>query len=159
MSDSQTRVSDAESHAESDIELHLESHTGTDLELHSESHTGTDLELHSESHTGIQVVCGSHSKSLYCWNECMELEWRTELDSKVYSTPFYHYFPSAGMECICICSTRGVLYLVDAGSGRVLTQEELPGEIFSSPVCVGDSIIVGCRDDYLYCISLSVQED
>ncbi len=128
------------------------SHTNIHLEI--ESHTGTGTAPDAVSHTGTKVICGSHDKCLYCWNEDMEVEWRTELDSEVYSTPFHHYFPGAGLECVCVCSTSGVLYLVDSGSGRVLGQKRLPGEVFSSPVCVGDSILLGCRDDYLYAITL-----
>ena len=126
----------------------------TDI-LKLESRTGMDIRTDMEFHTGSKILCGSHSKALYCWNENLRLQWRTELDSEVYSTPFHHYFPQARVACVCVCSTAGVLYLVNPRSGRVLCRKRLPGEVFSSPVCVGDSVILGCRDDHLYSMTLS----
>jgi acyl-CoA synthetase len=32
----------------------------------------------------------------------------------------------------------------------------LPGDIFSSPLMIGGRIFVGCRDDYLHCVSLEI---
>ena len=139
----------------------------------------------SASNSGTKLLCGSHSKFLYCWNEDLELEWKTELDSEVYSIPCYckvqavsggrlktvshvdkivshnasHVDTSreTSCDCVCVCSSRGVLYLVDAASGCVVAKTALGGEVFSSPVCVDGCIVVGCRDDHVYCIYCSAE--
>lgn len=38
---------------------------------------------------------------------------------------------------------------------RVLATGKLPGEVFSSPVAIGGSMYVGCRDDNVYAVDLS----
>ena len=45
--------------------------------------------------------------------------------------------------------------IFDLRSGEVLASCQLPGEVFSSPVVVGDYLVVGCRDDYVYCLEIS----
>lgn len=45
---------------------------------------------------------------------------------------------------------------IDDGSKRMgavlaLCGVELPGQVFSSPVFVDDYVLIGCRDDHLYC--------
>lgn len=43
-------------------------------------------------------------------------------------------------------------------SGEDVIQEfaklDLEGDIFSSPVMIGGTIFVGCRDDYVHCLKL-----
>lgn len=122
--------------------------------------------------SGTKLFCGSHSKFLYCWNEDLELEWKTELDSEVYSIPCYCQVQSSGghfktmshanktvshdmsLDCMCICSSCGVLYLLDIASGRVVAKTTLPSKVFSSPVCVDGRVVVGCRDDHVYCVKV-----
>lgn len=117
-----------------------------------------------QSHTGTKILCGSHDKCLYCWNENLELEWRTELDSEVYSIPSYFpvRFPAPhqhiGLQCISICSSAGVLYLVNMHSGCVICELKLPSEVFSSPICLENNVIVGCRDNYIYCIEAFLKQ-
>uniref|UniRef100_UPI00358DE405 beta-alanine-activating enzyme isoform X2 n=1 Tax=Myxine glutinosa TaxID=7769 RepID=UPI00358DE405 len=48
-------------------------------------------------------------------------------------------------------TTEGVVYILD-GEGKVLSHYALPGELFSSPILHGDLILVGCRDDNIYCL-------
>lgn len=108
----------------------------------------------TEFHTGTKILCGSHNKHLYCWNQNLKLEWRTELDSAVYCIPT-RATGYDGVQCVCVCSSSGVLYLVNASNGLVLTKMQLPNEVFSSPVCVDNCIVLGCRDDYVYCIEVA----
>ena len=108
---------------------------------------------------GIKIFCGSHDKYLYCWNGNLELEWRTKLDSELYSIPFFNCIESKehgdDLFCLCVCSTAGVLYVVDARKGSILTMLRLPGDLFSSPVSVDNCIILGCRDNNIYCVKLT----
>ncbi|KAL2337423.1 hypothetical protein Fmac_011869 [Flemingia macrophylla] len=69
---------------------------------------------------------------------------------------------------ICICSSSGGIHLLrvnnnlseDANQQSRDVQEfarlHLPRDIFSSPLMIGGRIFVGCRDDYLHCISLEI---
>lgn len=59
---------------------------------------------------------------------------------------------SPGVACVCACTTSGLVYLLDIHNGGVLSSIRLPGEVFSSPVVVDNHILVGCRDDCIYCI-------
>ena len=67
---------------------------------------------------------------------------------------------------ICSRKTRcGDVFVVATVDGKVLILEFwgnhwsqlaeffLPGNVFGSPVAVGTSLLVGCRDDYLYCLT------
>ena len=129
--------------------------------------------------TQWRVLSGSHDRALYCWNEKLELEWRTEMDSEVYSTPCLFHFkipfqkrglcnpysksdPSASsttsscteLPCVCVCSTAGFIYVVELLRGTIIGSHELPWDIFSSPVVVDNCIVVGCRDDHVYCVEV-----
>lgn len=123
-----------------------------------------------------KIYCGSHDKGVYCWNERLKLEWKAELDSEVYSTPFLlslplavhnHHEPTASEQrkrstvmvtCLCVCSTAGFVYLLDAKRGKILGTHELPQDVFSSPVAVDNQLAVGCRDDGVYCLELTLSQ-
>ena len=134
---------------------------------------------------GVRVLCGSHDRCVYCWKAGEgERLWRTPLDSEIYATPFPFNLPtpsqtrapppvisvrtstntlqdqnnsrkSALASCVCACSTSGTVYLLDLHTGKQLVSLTLPGEIFSSPVVVDGCILVGCRDDCIYCIDVT----
>ncbi|XP_065851847.1 putative acyl-activating enzyme 19 isoform X2 [Euphorbia lathyris] len=68
---------------------------------------------------------------------------------------------------VCICASSGSVHLLrinldflgkENQSTKNVVEEvarlELQGDIFSSPVMLGGRIFVGCRDDYVHCISL-----
>ena len=55
---------------------------------------------------------------------------------------------------ILVCAaTSGQLCVLDK-DGSFLASAYLPGNIFSSPLYLNDSVIVGCRDNYLYKFSI-----
>lgn len=72
---------------------------------------------------------------------------------------------------LVVCSTNGAVDTLqlqpcdastDTGGPRLLSAVRghrvmLPGEGFSSPVAVRPWLVVGCRDDYLYCLSTASQ--
>jgi len=63
--------------------------------------------------------------------------------------------PAAGPLQLVVCNTDGmirVLQLDARGHLQVVQSAVLPGELFSSPVTLGCAIILGCRDDCLYCL-------
>lgn len=138
-----------------------------------------------EGGSEVRLFCGSHDSCVYCWDgRKRRLLWRTVLDSGIYSTPvacslhstettpLAHLpdsLPSTKrgspttdishpslLTCVCVCSSRGTLYLLDMVTGDVRASLKLPQDVFSSPVVVDNHIVVGCRDDCVYCIECSL---
>ncbi|KAK3100209.1 hypothetical protein FSP39_016338 [Pinctada imbricata] len=60
--------------------------------------------------------------------------------------------------CVLTSST-GSLHLVNTASGDLECCYTLPGEVFSSPVVYGDRIVVGCRDNFIYCLQYEKVKD
>ena len=52
-------------------------------------------------------------------------------------------------------TVAGEVEVTQMSSGAVVATLQLPGEIFSSAVCLGDCVYIGCRDDRLYCLQLA----
>lgn len=60
---------------------------------------------------------------------------------------------------VALASTDGTVCILDGEDGHMLISHTLPGELFSSPVVYNSSVVVGCRNDYVYCLKLSVKEE
>lgn len=109
------------------------------------------------------IMVGSHSCRGYCICPHGQLLWYCQADGPIYATPFA---VQASCECskgdvqgdfpiVCFVSSVGIIYIVKSADGTVLTQYQLPGEVFSSPVIKdGRILLVGCRDDHLYGLKL-----
>lgn len=98
------------------------------------------------------ILFGSHDNFLYCLDERTGVErWRAQFLTPVYSTPFVTSF-------IACSNTSGNLRLLDFSNGRLLAETQLDGEVFSSPVVTGQYVVIGCRDDYVYCFQLANQQ-
>ncbi|XP_078458863.1 beta-alanine-activating enzyme isoform X1 [Lampetra planeri] len=54
---------------------------------------------------------------------------------------------------VVAAGTDGLVCVLDE-QGNPVCSYRLPGEVFSSPVAWGDCLLVGCRDDYLYCLQI-----
>lgn len=66
---------------------------------------------------------------------------------------------------VVLCSTSGNLHLLqlqlagsNSSSSTVVDCVALPGEVFSAPVAVWPWVLLGCRDDNLYCCCCMVNE-
>lgn len=70
------------------------------------------------------------------------------VDSQVYGTP--STFPHRDFELTIFASTKGTLYIAN-NEGQVICSEKLSGEVFSSPIYFNEYLILGCRDNYVYC--------
>ncbi|XP_071343014.1 beta-alanine-activating enzyme [Trachinotus anak] len=109
-----------------------------------------------------RLLCGSHDGHLYCLN-CTDgsLLWTFRTSGKVYSTPcvFDGSAVGRGGALVGLASTDGTVWILDAENGQMLASHTLPGELFSSPVVYGQSLVVGCRNDYVYCLKLTVKEE
>ncbi|KAF3835112.1 hypothetical protein F7725_027670 [Dissostichus mawsoni] len=98
-----------------------------------------------------RVLCGSHDGCLYCLNAADgSLIWTFQTTGKVYSSP--------GI-LVALASTDGTVWILDGEDGGKLASFTLAGELFSSPVLHEHSLVVGCRNDYVYCLKLTVKED
>ena len=66
----------------------------------------------------------------------------------IYASPFA--FDHGRM--VIVGSTNGCLRVLSSQTGEILCETHIPGEgLFSSPICYLGYVIVGSRDDYLYC--------
>ncbi|XP_014662072.1 PREDICTED: acyl-CoA synthetase family member 4-like [Priapulus caudatus] len=110
------------------------------------------------------VAFGCHDNHVYCLSSSNgKLNWKVCLDSEVYSSPFIasaHVIANAKESVsvnaiVFVASTRGTLYMLDAETGNILTHYLLPYKVFSSPVALGNAVVVGCRDNFVYCMELS----
>ena len=55
---------------------------------------------------------------------------------------------------VCVGGVDGSVYAFASGDGTPLATCKLPGAVFSSPSVCASRVIVGARDDRLYCLEL-----
>uniref|UniRef100_A0A3B4A7S2 Uncharacterized protein n=1 Tax=Periophthalmus magnuspinnatus TaxID=409849 RepID=A0A3B4A7S2_9GOBI len=106
-----------------------------------------------------QVLCGSHDGYMYCLNiSDGALVWRFETSGRVYSSPFVFGASAlrSGETLVGLASTDGTVWILDVKTGLKRASHTFPGELFSSPVVHKGSLVIGCRNDYVYCLKLEV---
>ena len=82
----------------------------------------------------------------------MNIVWRTKVGSGV--TASVDVLEDDNL-LVC-CTTEGYVKLLDPDTGDVVfMSDKFQGEIFSSPVTIGEKIVLGCRDNILYCFNVS----
>ncbi|NXR10332.1 ACSF4 enzyme, partial [Semnornis frantzii] len=107
-----------------------------------------------------EVFVGSHDHFIYCCSTEGQLLWKFQATSSVYGAPFV--FQSGGCKdriLLAAVSTDGRVWILNAKTGTAEGAHKLPGEVFSSPVVWGTKLVVGCRNDYVYCLDLCVTEE
>nr|XP_055041777.1 beta-alanine-activating enzyme [Misgurnus anguillicaudatus] len=111
----------------------------------------------STSSASQMVTCGSHDGHIYCLNAVNgSLLWKFQTTGKVFSTPFVFDATPWGLRAlVAVCSTDGTVWILDGETGTLKAALCLPGELFSSPVVWGRTLVVGCRNDYVYCLELT----
>ncbi|XP_051930080.1 beta-alanine-activating enzyme isoform X1 [Hippocampus zosterae] len=103
-----------------------------------------------------RLLCGSHDGRLYCLNAADgSLLWTFQTAGKVFASPCAFDSGMRG-ELVGVASTDGTVYVLDARNGLVLCSRTLPGELFSSPVVCRRSLVVGCRNDFVYCLQIDI---
>ena len=107
------------------------------------------------------IFSGSHDSHVYCWErgcglDRYALKWKTRLDSEIYGTVSLanQIEGNASHALLCVCTTIGRIHLIQPYDGQILTNHALPGQIFSSPAHLYNFMTVGCRDNYIYCLSI-----
>ncbi|XP_041054843.1 beta-alanine-activating enzyme isoform X1 [Carcharodon carcharias] len=109
--------------------------------------------------TDQKIICGSHDCFVYCLDEDGNLVWKFETSKQVYSVPFV--FTNCDLDdrtLVAVISTDGNLWILAATTGELVASYSLPGEVFSSPVLWKKTLIVGCRNNYVYCLEMSALE-
>uniref|UniRef100_A0A131YKU0 Acyl-CoA synthetase family member 4-like protein n=1 Tax=Rhipicephalus appendiculatus TaxID=34631 RepID=A0A131YKU0_RHIAP len=102
----------------------------------------------STGDAGSCLVVGCHDNYVYkLSSKDGRVLWKTFLSAPIYSTLFCFH----DGKTYAGASTQGKLFIIDGHHGEVLSSYHLDNEVFSSPVVLGDHMIVGCRDNYVYC--------
>ncbi|KAM9678464.1 beta-alanine-activating enzyme isoform 3-T5 [Trichechus inunguis] len=102
-----------------------------------------------------EIFFGSHDCFIYCCNMKGHLQWKFEATSRVYATPFaFQNHNYSDETLLAAASTDGKLWILESKSGQLQSVYELPGEVFSSPVVWESILIIGCRNNYVYCLDL-----
>ncbi|XP_036057436.1 beta-alanine-activating enzyme isoform X2 [Onychomys torridus] len=102
-----------------------------------------------------ELFFGSHDCFLYCCSMEGHLQWKFETTARVYATPFaFSNQSGSGEALLAAASTDGKLWILESQSGKLRSVYELPGEVFSSPVVWESMLIIGCRNNYIYCLDL-----
>ncbi|XP_045690347.1 beta-alanine-activating enzyme isoform X2 [Phyllostomus hastatus] len=102
-----------------------------------------------------EIFFGSHDCFVYCCSMKGHLQWKFQTTSRVYSTPFaFHNHDRSDDMLLAAASTDGKLWILESKSGQLRSVYELPGEVFSSPVVWESMLIIGCRNNYVYCLDM-----
>jgi len=97
-------------------------------------------------HGQNSVLFGCHDHHLYLLDAASgRLIWKRELDSEIFASPD---FDASGR--IVAATVQGSVYLIDS-DGEVLSSFKPGGHVFSSPLFISGRIMVGSRDNFLYC--------
>ncbi|XP_022247333.1 acyl-CoA synthetase family member 4-like isoform X2 [Limulus polyphemus] len=108
------------------------------------------------------IIFGCHDNSIYCLTlKNGTLNWKFEANSPVFSTPciaeiILNVSSSTvkRLKVVTVSSTSGYFCVLNPFSGKLITSHCFPGEIFSSPVMVNNQLLLGCRDNSIYCIEI-----
>ncbi|CAB1106926.1 unnamed protein product [Ectocarpus sp. CCAP 1310/34] len=109
----------------------------------------------------IRVIWGCHDGAVRC-RSGVDLAWETDVGrgQPVFSSPCFAAVGCEGCALLCplvfACSVPGLISALRLADGEVLGEIQLPGEIFSSAVVAGPSVVVGCRDNRVYVIDILV---
>lgn len=61
--------------------------------------------------------------------------------------------PASAHARLALCSASGAVAVLRRPSASVVAGAQLPAESFSAPVVFDGRIVLGCRDDHLYCLT------
>ena len=61
--------------------------------------------------------------------------------------------PASAHARLALCSANGAVAVLRMPGASVVAGVQLPAESFSAPVAFDGRIVLGCRDDHLYCLT------
>ena len=94
-----------------------------------------------------QVLFGCHDRSLYLLDAASGgLLWEREVGGEIFASPDYE---AAGGRIVA-ATIHGDINVFNY-DGEALSSYKLVGHVFSSPLFLPGRIIVGSRDNFLYC--------
>ncbi|CAM9144321.1 unnamed protein product [Ectocarpus fasciculatus] len=111
--------------------------------------------------SGMRVIWGCHDGAVRCQSG-VGLAWETDVGrgQPVFSSPCFAAVACEGCALLCplvfACSVPGLISALCLADGEVVGEKQLPGEIFSSAVVAGPSVVVGCRDNRVYVLDILV---
>jgi len=123
----------------------------------TDGHIFSSFLFNSINDNNVQIIFGCHDNKLRYLNydnqeSKVSLKWITDLQSQIYGTPKIINYNTKNF--VVSCSTNGYVNLLNNLSGKIESSSKLPGDIFSSPLIYNDKLFIGCRDNYVYCLSL-----
>lgn len=111
---------------------------------------------------GAFAVIGTHDRALLCV-QCTDgvEQWRLPLTDRVAAAAAVDaallgwWQPSALLVAVAtVAGDVHVLSVPPAGQPSFAASARVPGEAFSAPVMHNGTLLLGCRDDWLYCLQL-----
>lgn len=60
---------------------------------------------------------------------------------------------------VVYANTAGIIYALDAATGKQVWSHKTGGKIFSTPTVSGNSVVVGSTDGYIYCLDLQTGKE
>lgn len=82
-----------------------------------------------------------------------EIIYRTATDNYLWSSPVC-FCSSKGVMYLFTADTQGWVYLVEGKSGRIIVKKKIGANFESSPVVVGNSVVLGSRGREIYKMSI-----
>ncbi|CAL1277469.1 unnamed protein product, partial [Larinioides sclopetarius] len=99
------------------------------------------------------IIFGCHDSAVYCVNVNGKSIWKFDSDSPVYASPFVFQWKQNNY--VAVATAAGMIYILGQSTGEIKLTLKCCGEIFSSPVILNGFLVVGCRDNFVYCYNLS----
>ena len=100
------------------------------------------------------ALIGDHGGSVTCFTLDGKVAWRKDVGAAVAGAPDTQ---GGGF---AVCTTQGDVVLLNSKKmGLEMGRLKLGGEVFSSPLLVGNRLVVGCRDNYLYCLNIIPEDE
>lgn len=98
----------------------------------------------------VKIIFASQNGTVYCFEISRTTHrnlWEHKTGEQACATPFC----CATWNAAIAVTTNGDMLILDADSGHLFTSYSIKAPVFSSPVAFGNNIVVGSRDNYLYC--------
>merc|ERR1719270_2768919 len=100
------------------------------------------------------ALVGDHGGSVTCFTLDGKVAWRKDVGAAVAGAPDTQ---GGGL---AVCTSRGDVVLLNSQKmGLEMGRLRLGGEVFSSPLLLGNRLFVGCRDNYLYCLNIIPEDE
>lgn len=111
------------------------------------------------------IIIGSHAGIVKCISiDTGDVLWKAANSTTVFSAPFCTSikFIEGGelvaIPVVIVTTTAGDIIALDALDGKIICKKKIPGEIYSSPICIENRVYFGGRDDKLHCYNFKIDK-